>query len=211
MGRGLTALVALLALGLALVFTYFHWLLFNILVFVWGLFVPPTVIPVLAGLVTQRLSARGALAAFVGGTGVGLGLLVCNVLTAPAHPMNFEAMTIIVASAATLAIIAIAAIWFPATGEAAERAAQFFVTLRRPSVATDAAPTNPIPIAGVVIVMMGLALVIVGLGLFPATKLSPLTLGLAAVFVMIGLGMTLPRWLEKRRPASVDTIVADER
>ncbi len=210
-GRGLTALIALLALGLALVITHFHWLLFNIMVFVWGVFVPPTVIPVLAGLVTQRLSAKGALAAFAGGMGVGLGLLVCNVLIVPANPMNFEAMTIIVASAATLAIIAISAIWFPATGEAAERAAQFFTTLRRPPVAADAAAINPIPIAGVIIAVMGLALVVVGLGVFPGTKLSSFTLGLATVLVTIGLGMTLPRWLEKRRPTGVDTIVVDER
>lgn len=211
-GRWLTALVALSVLGLALVITYFHWLLFNIMVFVWGLFVPPTVIPVLAGLVTQRLSTKGALAAFAGGMGVGLGLLVCNVLIAPANPMNFEAITIIVAFAATLAIIAISAIGFPVTGEAAERAAQFFATLRRPSAAADAAATatNPIPVAGVIILVMGLTLVIVGLGVFPATKFSPFTLGLATVFVTVGLGMALPGWLG-RRTAHVDTVVVDER
>lgn len=207
-GRVLTAIVALLALGLALIITYFHWMLFNILVFVWGLFVPPTVMPVLAGLLTPRLSAKGALAGFIGGLGVGLALLVCNLLTSPANPMNFEAVTIIISSAATVATLAIAAIWFPATGEAAERAEKFFATLRRPSISADAEVTNPIPIAGVVIGTMGLALVIVGLGVFPSTRLSLFTLGLAVVFMAIGLAMALPGWIGNRRLVLVETVAA---
>ena len=129
-GRVLTAIIALVVLGLALVVTYFHWMIFNIMVIVWGLFVPPTVMPVLAGLLTRRLSAKGALTAFAGGMVVGVGLLVYNGLMKPGNAMTFESMTILTAIAITAAILAISAIWFPATGEAADRASKFFATLR---------------------------------------------------------------------------------
>jgi Na+/proline symporter len=210
-GRGLTAIIALVVLGLALAITYFHWMIFNIMVIVWGLFVPPTAMPVLAGLLTRRLSAKGALAGFIGGMVVGLGLLVYNGFKAPGNPMMFEAVTILISIALTAAILAVAAIWFPATGEAADRASKFFATLRRPSIPTEASVTSPTPIVGLVIGTMGLALVIVGLGVFPATRLNLITLGLGAVFTVIGLGMVLPGWLGHRRPVPVETAMPASR
>jgi hypothetical protein len=136
---------------------------------------------------------------------VGLGLLVYNGLMAPTNHMVFEGVTILISFAATTAIIAIAAIWFPATGEAAERASKFFATLRRPSIATEASVTSPIPISGIVIGTMGLALVIVALGVFPTTKLNLITLGMGVIFNVIGLGMVLPEWLARRRRPPVET------
>jgi hypothetical protein len=191
-------------LCLALAVAYFHWNLFSIMIIVWGLFIPATVLPVLGGLLTRRLSANGAMAGYLGGMIVGIGLLVCNGVMKPANPIEFEAVTIIVSFGFTAAVLAVAAIWFPATGEAAERAATFFAALRRPSVATSASVVSPTPIAGRVIGIMGLALVIVGLGLFANTTFNVITLGMGCLFGTIGLGMVLPDWFKRRRELNVE-------
>jgi SSS family transporter len=196
-GRVLTAIIALIVLGLALGVTYFGWTIFNAMVVVFGLFVPPTVLPVLAGLVSRQLSAKGALAGYAGGLVVGLGLLVYNWRMKPPNPMSFEAVTIITSLAVTLAILTIAALWFPATGEAAERASKFFAILRRPSTSATHG-TSPAPIAGLVISTMGLALIIVASGVFPTTPPNLVTLGAGAAFSAIGLTMVLPEWLRRR-------------
>src|ERR1700722_2998779 len=190
-GRWFTAVIALVVLGLALMVAYFHWMIFNIMVIVWGLFIPATVLPVLTGLITRRLSARGALAGYLGGMIVGIGLLVYNRLMAPANHIAFEAITIIVSFGFTTAVLAASAIWFPATGEAADRASRFFLTLRQPSIATKVDAASPTPIAGRVIGIMGLALVIVGLGAFSNTRLNRITLGMGILFSVIGLGRGL--------------------
>jgi solute:Na+ symporter, SSS family len=198
-GRWFTAVIALVVLGLALMVAYFHWMIFDIMVIVWGLFIPATVLPVLTGLITRRLSARGALAGYLGGMIVGVGLLVYNRLMAPANHIAFEAITIIVSFGFTAAVLAASAIWFPATGEAADRASRFFLTLRQPSIATKVDAASPTPIAGRVIGIMGLALVIVGLGAFSNTRLNRITLGMGILFGLIGSGMVLPDWLAGRR------------
>jgi SSS family transporter len=202
-GRLLTAMIALVALSLALAVVHFRWPIFNIMVMVFGLFVPPTVMPVLAGLLTRRLSASGALSGYLCGMIVGLGLLAYNLLTAPTDQMTFEAITILISFSITTATLAIAAIWFPARGEAAERASRFFATLTRPSIPTEISVTNPTPIAGLVAGAMGVALIIVALGIFPDTRLNLSTLGIGIVFTVIGLAMILPKWLSKNSSVPV--------
>jgi solute:Na+ symporter, SSS family len=201
-GRVLTAIIAVVVLGLALGITYFHWTIFNAMVVVFGLFVPPTVLPVLAGLVSRRLSANGALAGFFGGLIVGMGLLFYNWRVKPPNPMSLEALTIVISLAVTTAILAVAAIWFPAIGEAAERASSFFATLRRPSTQATGNGNSPAPIAGLVIGILGLALIIVASGIFPATSSSLLTFGMGAAFAIVGIIMVLPVQMRRRSAAA---------
>lgn len=84
MGRVLTALVALFPLGIALLVTYFHLTIFDTMVAAFAFFLPPTVLPVLAGLLSRRLSSRGALAGFIAGLGAGVAFLVYKWVFKPA-------------------------------------------------------------------------------------------------------------------------------
>lgn len=197
-GRVLTGVVAVIVLAIALVVTSFHWRIFNTMVAAFGLFLPPTVLPVVAGLISRRLSVRGAMAGFYVGMALGLGLLLYKWLMAPANPNGFQAAIILIATGVTLLVLVVAAIWFPATGDAAERNSKFFANLARPSAAVEPTVTSPTPIAGVVILTMGLVLIIVGLGPFPATRLNFITTSSGAAFSIVGAALVLPHWLGQR-------------
>ncbi len=185
-GRILTGTLGLIVLGLALTVTYFQWTIFDTMVAAFGLFVPPTVLPMLAGLVSRRLSARGALVGFAVGMATGVAFVLYKWLGTPVSPTAFQAVSILVSTAATTLVLAAAAVWFPATGEAANRTAKFFAALERPSVPVEATVVNPAPIAGLVVGVMGLVLLVIGLGVLPSTSLTTASLLMGIVFAAIG-------------------------
>ena len=185
-GRILTAFVALFPLGIALAVTYFHWTIFDTMVAAFGFFLPPTVLPVLAGLLSRRLSAGGALAGFTVGMGMGLAFLAYKWIFKPASLSSFQAASIVIPAGITTLVLVVAAYAFPATGEAAERASAFFDRLARPALSTSAAEISPAPVAGLVIGLMGLVLLVIGSGLL-TPRAYTLTLGTGAVLVAIGV------------------------
>jgi SSS family transporter len=185
-GRILTAFVALFPLGIALAVTYFHWTIFDTMVAAFGFFLPPTVLPVLAGLLSRRLSAGGALAGFTVGMGMGLAFLAYKWIFKPASLSSFQAASIVIPAGITTLVLVVAAYAFPATGEAAERASAFFDRLSRPALSTSAAEISPAPVAGLVIGLMGLVLLVIGSGLL-TPRAYTLTLGTGAVLVAIGV------------------------
>jgi SSS family transporter len=196
-GRVLTALVALFPLGIALAVTYFKWTLFDTMVAAFGFFLPPTVLPVLAGLISKRLSAGGALAGFIVGIGTGLAFLVYKWIFKPSNLGLFQAASIVIPAGLTTLVLVVAAYAFPATGEAAERASAFFGRLAQPAISTSAAEISPGPVAGLVIGLMGLVLLVIGSGLVTphASRLTLLTGGL---FVAIGVTMMRSRLFPRR-------------
>jgi Na+/proline symporter len=195
-GRTLTALVALIPLGIALVVTYFHWTLFDTMVAAFAFFLPPTVLPVLAGLVSRRLSAGGALAGFTAGIGMGLAFLAYKWIFKPANLGSFQAASLAIPSGITTLVLVVAAYAFPARGEAGERASAFFERLGRPSISTAASAVSPTPVAGLVIGLMGLVLCIVGSGLL-TPRAYTLTLGTGGVLVVIGAIMMRSRFFPR--------------
>jgi solute:Na+ symporter, SSS family len=212
-GRSLTAAIALIALGIALAVTYFHWTIFDTMVAAFGFFLPPTVLPLLAGLLSRRLSTRGALAGFLGGFAAGLAFLLYRWVAQPVNLARFQAVSIIVPALFTALVIWAAARWFPAKGAEADRARRFVDGLNRDS-ATAAAPessSNPAPIAGLVIAVMGAVLMAVGgiPALFPSRQAtSPLTILTGAMFVCIGAVMIATRWL--KRPSRLESVHVDD-
>ncbi len=184
-GRALTALVAALALAIALAVTHFHWGIFDTMVAAFGFFLPPTVLPVLAGLLSQRLSAGGAMAGFFSGIGLGMGFLVYKWAVKPADLIAFQAASIVVPAVATGLVLAAAARWLPASGEAAARAARFFARLAEPALPAATSQASPAPLAGIVIVLMGVILSVVGSGTL-AGSANPLTLGVGGLLALIG-------------------------
>jgi SSS family transporter len=192
-GRILTAFVALFPLGIALAVTYFHWTVFDTMVAAFGFFLPPTVLPVLAGLLSRRLSAGGALAGFGVGIGAGLAFLIYKWISRPANLSSFQAASIAIPAGITTLVLVVAAYAFPARGEAALRSSAFFGRLAQPSISTPETGLSPTPVAGLVIALMGLVLLIVGSGLL-TSHVYALTLGTGAGLVAIGI-ILMRSWL----------------
>jgi solute:Na+ symporter, SSS family len=187
-GRALTVVLGVLVLLIALVFLHFHWNMFDTMVLASSFFIPPTVLPVMAGLLTRRLSAGGAVAGLLAGIGVGVFFLVYRSMSAPSKANGIQAASIVWSVVITSLVVFFAAWLFPARGEAADRSTRFMEKLGRPAAPTESAE-NPGKIAGLVIGVMGVVLAVVGVGVFG--RLSLLTIGTGLVLLAIGLAM---RW-----------------
>ena len=199
-GRVLTAVVATLALLIALAVTHFHWTIFDTMVAAFGFFLPPTVLPILAGLLSRRLSAGGAMAGFFSGLGIGLAFLFYKWTFKPTNLSAFQAASIMIPAGFTMLVLVIAAYAFPARGEAAERALQFQTRLGRAAIASES-QANPAPVAGLVIAIMGFVLAVTGSGI-AAVPYNALTLGTGIVLSVIGLGMMRGHILARLRPVA---------
>jgi uncharacterized sodium:solute symporter family permease YidK len=195
-GRVLTAVVAMVALAIALAVTHFHWTIFDTMVAAFGFFLPPTVLPILGGLLSRRLSAAGAMAGFFVGIGIGLGLLLYKWTFKPANLSAFQAASILIPAGITALVLVVAAYAFPARGEAAERASQFLARLGRTAIASES-QASPAPVAGLVIAIMGLVLVVTGSGV-AATRANMLTLGTGIMLGLIGWVMMRSGGLMRR-------------
>ncbi|HEX5282755.1 MAG TPA: sodium/solute symporter [Bryocella sp.] len=195
-GRILTAGIGIVVLLIALAVSYYHWSIFNTMVAAFGFLLPPTVLPLLAGLLSRRLSSAGALAGFVAGLLIGGAMLAYGLLTHPPDAGAFQAASILVPAACTSLVLWGFAAWLPAKGEERDRAMRFIVGLNEPSRESEDTVASPAPIAGVVIGIMGSVLVIVGvLPLVFGRGISGITLGMGTLFVIIGIGMISTRWL----------------
>jgi SSS family transporter len=188
-GRVLTAIVATIALAIALAVTHFHWTIFDTMVAAFGFFLPPTVLPVLGGLLSRRLSAAGAMAGFFAGIGIGLAFLFYKWTFKPANLSAFQAASILIPAGITALVLVVAAYAFPAKGEAADRAAQFFGRLGRTALASES-HASPAPVAGLVIAIMGLVLAVTGSGIVNVRR-NTLTLGTGILFGLIGVAMMM--------------------
>jgi Na+/proline symporter len=199
-GRITTAGLGLIVLALALTVTHFHWTIFDTMVAAFGFFLPPTVLPMLAGLLSRSLSAAGALAGFVAGTGIGLAFLLYRWFAPPQNGTGFQALSIVIPAVLTLMVLAIAAVFFPARGAEADRANLFSKHLTEASGAALESPIGLGAIAGIVIAIMGVVLVLIGV--IPlltnhAINLQSLIMGL--VFTSIGLIMVTSSRLTKKQ------------
>jgi SSS family transporter len=185
-GRALTVVTGLIALAIALVAIHFHWSMFDAMVLAFGFVLPPTVLPVVAGLLTRRLSAGGALAGFLAGIGVGSFFLFYRSISAPSNASRIQSMSLLLATCATTVALLLAAWLFPAKGEAADRSNRFQEKLGG-SAPPTADAENPAPIAGLIIGVMGVVLAVIGTGVLARTNW--LTIGTGLGLLAIGLAM----------------------
>ena len=185
-GRALTGITGLLALATALVAIHFHWNMFDSMVVAFGFFLPPTVLPVVAGLLSRRLSAGGALAGFLAGTSVGAFFIVYRFMSASSKASEIQSESLLFATLATVIVLFVAAYMLPVKGEAADRSNRFLKKLDGTALPTEAGE-NPAPIAGLVIGVMGVVLAVIGMGAL--ARLNWLTVGIGVGLVIIGLAM----------------------
>lgn len=195
-GRCLTAVIGMLALTIALVIIHLRSNMFDAMVLAFGFFLPPTVMPVIAGLLSKRLSAAGALAGFLTGTGVGLIFLLYR-NSGAAEASKVQGASLVTATLVSAFVLFLAGWLFPVQGEAADRSALFFEQLKRLAPPTEAVD-DPAPIAGLVIGVMGVVLFMLGMGVLAES--NRLTAGTGMGLTVIGLAM---RWKTFRLRKSV--------
>ena len=188
-GRMLTIGIGVIALGVGLAVAHFRWTIFDTMVMAYGFFLPPTVLPMLGGLLSRRLSSNGVLVGFFAGIVIGLGFIVARSLFEPEPYGLFAAASLAGPAVGTTLVLMLAAFMFPAKGNAARVASDFIAGLARPALATEDNMPSPLPIAGLVIGIMGLVLALVGFGLVSGDRLNLLTLSVGVSFLTVGVFM----------------------
>ncbi len=210
-GRALTAALALVVLAIALAVTHFHWTIFDTMVAAFGFFLPPTVLPMLAGLLSRTLSAAGALAGFITGIAVGLAFLLYRWVGHPRDIGGFQALSIVVPAVLTTAVLVIAGTFFPGRGAERERAHRFAAGLAQASKAGTASWVSPAPIAGLVITVMGAVLVAIGLiSVIASNRVNAMSLIMGGIFSGIGLVMLGSSRLRRRHAGVEETTIKPE-
>ncbi|HXK02307.1 MAG TPA: sodium transporter [Verrucomicrobiae bacterium] len=114
--------------------------LFEIMVTLFGLFVGPMLIPMLAGLLNRRITSRGAAAGMAGGFITGFGLFLYKLLLLSKRPgidpdwlrYDYEAISILTSFGATLGAMILVTVLAKRRPEEDARIAKFFERLETP-------------------------------------------------------------------------------
>jgi len=165
---GLGALTTVLSLWVA--FTHQE-SLFNLMVTALGLFMAPTLLPLLAGLTIRRLNWQGAFTGFLCGLLAGCIMLAIKLQwsqagTAFGSIYNFEGVSLLVNTGATILGMVAGTLLWPATPAEAAQAAQFFRQLDTPVQPNEiprSAGNPAAPVLGVSTAMVGLLITLAGL------------------------------------------------
>ncbi|MEN6600861.1 MAG: sodium/solute symporter [Bryobacteraceae bacterium] len=175
MGRwitlGLGALTILLSLWIAV---SHQQSLFNTMVTVLGLFMAPTLLPLLAGLTVRKLNWQGAFGGFLCGLLTGFLMLALKTWWLPAQPgggsqealYNFEGASLLVNAAMTVVGMVAGTMLTSRKAEAETRVNEFFVALDRPVAASEVPPSGKsgaLPVIGASTFGVGILLTAAGL------------------------------------------------
>jgi SSS family transporter len=193
-GRWITFGLGALTTALSLWIAFFHQQsLFNLMVTVLGLFMAPTLLPLLAGLVVRKLNWQGAFAGFLCGLTAGTIMLAIETWwrgadTAFGSSYNFEGLSLLINTATTLLGMVVGTLLFPRSSADSEKVRRFFSALDTPVQPGEirADRGNPAgPILGVSTIIVGALMVIAGLISGTAmARLADSAVGL--ILVMIG-------------------------
>jgi hypothetical protein len=140
------------------------------MVTVLGLFMAPTLLPLLAGLTVRRLNRRGALFGFLGGLAAGLAMLALKTWWLPLRPGGtttetvyfFEGLSLLVNTAATVLGMVLGSLSAPRD----PAVDQFFEALDRPVRKEEVPPSGTsgaLPVIGASTVGVGVLLIVAGL------------------------------------------------
>ncbi len=171
--------------------------LFNTMVTVLGLFMAPTLLPLLAGLTVRRLNWQGAFSGFLGGLLTGLAMLALKLWWLPARPggataealNNFEGVSLLVNAAMTVLGMIAGTLLSSRTAEAETRVAEFFTALDRPVVASEVPPSGTsgaLPVIGASTLGVGALLAVAGL-LSNTFTARAIDLSIGAFLMLLGV------------------------
>lgn len=141
MGRWLTFALGALTTLLSLWIVYSHReALFGLMVTVFGLFMAPTLLPLLAGLTVRSVTARGAITGFFGGFLTGLVMLTIKTYWKPASTIfgntyGFEGVSLIANTVMTVAGLILGSLLWKRGAHENGSVSSFFQKLDQPVVA----------------------------------------------------------------------------
>jgi SSS family transporter len=173
-GRLFTLILGTLTTLLSLWIAWMHQAsLFNMMVTVLGLFLSPTLLPLLIGLTVRRINAHGALCGFLAGLITGSTMLILKaaypaVVGAFGSTYNYEGLTLVFNTAATLAGLFLGTSLSQRESDEQRRTDKFFALLATPVDISELAGQTSNPAIG----MLGTATIGVGLLLFVAGIIS---------------------------------------
>lgn len=178
--------------------------LFNLMVTVLGLFLSPTLIPLLAGLVTRRVNAAGALTGFLFGLLTGFAMLALKTWwhgagSAFGSVFNFEGVSLLANTLMTLLGMTMGSWLFQTQPAERESAAKFFETMdqrveENRSKAFAPNPSGPALVAATI----GMGALILGAGLLAHSTMARVTDSLVGAALM-GVGLILRRGIGHAR------------
>jgi SSS family transporter len=181
--------------------------LFNLMVTVLGLFLSPTLIPLLAGLTTRRVNAKGAFSGFLAGLLTGLLMLSLKTWWPPADTVlgssyNFEGASLLLNTAMTLLGMALGSRFSRTPADEQRRTKAFFAAMQHSRVSSPAAAlrANPAaPALAAATLTMGALIVIAGLISHSNTAR---TVDSAVGIILVAIGLLLQRRTNRRIPAT---------
>jgi SSS family transporter len=218
-GRLATLAVGALTVGIGmLLITTARRGLFEVMVTVFGLFVGPMLLPTLAGLVSRRLTVRGAAAGIVAGLISGVSLFSYKTWWLAGRPdidpnwlrYDYEAMTIFTNIGVTIGAMVVVTALETVHSDERRRIADFFVRLARPM--RDDAPAeaggndafSPLPIIAQVTGGTGL-LLLVAAAVQSSGAGQMINAGAGVTVLMIAAGCYwLDRTLATKSVATID-------
>jgi SSS family solute:Na+ symporter len=172
--------------------------LFNLMVTVLGLFMAPTLLPLLAGLTIRRLNWQGAFAGFLCGLIAGCVMLAVKLhwarsSTAFGSTYNFEGVSLLVNMAATIIGMITGTLLWPSTQVEVVQVARFFRLLDtpiQPSEIPRSASNPAAPVLGMSTATVGLLILFAGI---ISGSRAALTIDSSVGIVLITLGALFHR------------------
>ena len=198
-GRWITFGLGALTTSLSLWIAFEHQQsLFNLMVTALGLFMAPTLLPLLAGLTVRKLNWQGAFGGFLCGLATGSIMLAVKTWwptasTAFGSTYNFEGVSLLANTAATILGMVLGTRFFPRTSTESMRVDEFFRALDAPVLANEI-PMKAANPAGPVLAMStgGVGLLITLAGLISKSTTARIIDPLVGL-VLIGIGVLFYR------------------
>jgi SSS family transporter len=194
-GRWATLALGAITISLGLWVAWTHeQSLFNLMVTVLGLFLSPTLLPLLAGLTTRRVNATGAFTGFLAGLLTGFLMLSLKTWWPPADSIlgssyNFEGLSLLLNTAMTLLGMALGSRLSRTSAEERQRTQSFIASMQRlpSSTRANVARGNPAaPALAAATLGMGALIVIAGL-ISRSMMARSVDSAVGAVLIVIGL------------------------
>jgi SSS family solute:Na+ symporter len=200
-GKIMTLIVGGVAIGIALIIVGIKTEFFRIMNTWLGLVLPPTMLPIIMGLVTRRYGWRAALGGFLGGLAAGVAYMIFQKPLEAAFPSvgphNLQGVSMLANAVATVAAMELVALFERRSPEEQERTEQFFQRLERPlqAVPPEGELPSPFFIVGISTLAAGLVLAVTAFMEIPHPLSFHINLGLGLLLAAIGAAL----WAASRR------------